>query len=72
MFSMLQYPALKYTNACLSKLLLLLLQGVVREVLGLQLNTGQAAQACVTFTQLNSNGGTQAAQVWHGKWQWLS
>ncbi len=41
----------------------LLLQGVVREVLSLQLESGQAVQACVTFTQLNSSGGTQAAQV---------
>lgn len=44
-----------------------LLQGLVREVLSLQLESGQAAQACVTLTQLNSNGGTQAAQVTHSK-----
>ena len=41
----------------------LLLQGVVCEVLSLQLESGQAVQACVTLTQLNSSGGTQAAQV---------
>jgi len=45
----------------------LLLQGVVREVLSLQLESGQAVQACVTLTQLNSSGGTQAAQVLPGK-----
>ena len=43
----------------------LLLQGSVREVLSLQLESGLAAQACVTFTHLNSSGGTQAAQVRH-------
>lgn len=50
---------------CLSQNLLL--QGVVREVLSLQLESGQAVQACVTLTQLNSSGGTQAAQVLSGK-----
>ena len=44
-----------------------LLQGLVREVLSLQLESGQAAQAYVTLTQLNSSGGTQAAQVAHSK-----
>ncbi|KAL0052243.1 hypothetical protein WJX82_010539 [Trebouxia sp. C0006] len=42
--------------------------GVVCEVLSLQLESGQAVQACVTLTQLNSSGGTQAAQV---AWQAL-
>ncbi|KAL0024335.1 hypothetical protein WJX79_010875 [Trebouxia sp. C0005] len=42
--------------------------GVVREVLSLQLESGQAVQACVTLTQLNSSGGTQAAQA---AWQTL-
>ncbi|DBA87767.1 TPA: hypothetical protein ACH3X1_004768 [Trebouxia sp. C0004] len=41
---------------------------VVREVLSLQLESGHAVQACVTFTQLNSSGGTQAAQA---AWQAL-
>jgi len=45
----------------------LLLQGVVREVLSLQLESGQAFQASVTLTQLNSSGGTQAAQVSPGR-----
>ena len=45
----------------------LLSQGVVREVLSLQLESGQAVQACVSLTQLNSSGGTQAAQVLAGK-----
>ncbi|KAA6425875.1 MAG: hypothetical protein FRX49_04250 [Trebouxia sp. A1-2] len=40
--------------------------GVVREVLSLQLESGQAVQACVTLTQLNSSGGTQAAQALSG------
>ncbi|KAL3142140.1 hypothetical protein ABBQ32_004757 [Trebouxia sp. C0010 RCD-2024] len=41
----------------------------VRQILSLQLGSGQAVQACVTFTQLDSKGGTQAAQA---AWQALS
>ena len=44
-----------------------LLQGTVREVLSFQLESGQAAQACVTFTHLNASGGTRAAQVQNDK-----
>lgn len=42
--------------------------GTVREVLSFQLESGQAAQACVTFTHLNASGGTRAAQA---AWQAL-
>ena len=47
------------------------LQATVRQVLSLQLDSGQAAQACVTFTQLDCKGGTQAAQVCSGSCQAL-
>ena len=42
------------------------LQATVRQVLSLQLQSGHAAQACVTLTQLDSKGGTQAAQACMG------
>lgn len=38
-------------------------QSQVREILHLQLDKGIAAQACVTFTRITRDGGTQAAQV---------
>ena len=41
----------------------LLQQGVVREVLSLRLESGQAAQVCVPITQLDRSGGTEAARV---------